>query len=109
MVSYNVIISPKALSQLEEYIDYIQYTLFNNQGARAVWEDALETANRLESVAGSLEPCSHPKLKEYGYYPILFSRHRYVMLYRIDGSTAYVDAVYHELQDYQDTFAKDLK
>ena len=71
--------------------------------------DALETANRLESVAGSLEPCGHPKLKEYGYYPIFFSRHRYVMLYRIEGSNAYVDAVYHELQDYQNTFAKDLK
>lgn len=109
MVSYSVIISPKALTQLEEYIDYIQYTLFNNQGARAVWEDALETAARLETVAGSLEPCSHPKLKEYGYYPIRLSRHRYVALYRIDDNNAYVEAVYHELQDYQNLFSKDLK
>ena len=31
MDSYNVIISPKALSQLNNYIDYIQYTLLNEQ------------------------------------------------------------------------------
>lgn len=31
MDSYNVIISPKALSQLNSYIDYIQYTLLNDQ------------------------------------------------------------------------------
>ena len=79
MVSYNVVISPKALSQLNDYIDYIQYTLFNSQAAEAVWSDALETTVRLETIAGSLQPCSHPKLKEYGYYPILFTDHNDVI------------------------------
>lgn len=109
MVSYNVVISPKALSQLNDYIDYIQYTLFNSQAAEAVWSDALETTVRLETIAGSLQPCSHPKLKEYGYYPILFTDHNYVMLYRIIGHTVYVEAIYHQLQDYQNIFAKDIK
>ena len=109
MVSYKVITTPKALSQLNSYIDYIQFTLLNNQAAEAVWEDAVETVERLETVAGIHEPCKHPKLKAYGYYPILFSRHRYVMLYRTEDNTVYVDAVYHELQDYESTFSKDLK
>ena len=108
MVSFNVIISPKALLQISEYVDYIQYTLLNTQAAKSVWADALDTTTRLESIAGSMEPCKHPKLKEHGYYAILFSAHRYVMLYRIEDKTVYVDAVYHELQDYQNTFAKDL-
>lgn len=68
MVSYKVITTPKALSQLNDYIDYIQHTLLNNQAANAVWEDTLETVERLESVAGCHEPCNHPKLKAYGYY-----------------------------------------
>lgn len=109
MVSYKVIISPRALSQLNDYIDYIQFTLLNNQGAKSVWDDAVETTERLETIAGSLAPCNHPKLKENGYYPILFSHHRYVMLYRIENNIAYVDAIYHELQDYENLFAEDLK
>ena len=83
MDSYKVITSPKALSQLEEYIDYIQYTLLNEQAAGAVWNDAVETVNRLETVAGSLRYCDDPELKELGYRKIVFIRHSYVMLYRI--------------------------
>lgn len=37
-----------------------------------------------------------------------FLRHRYVMLYRTDGANAYVDAIYHQLQDYENTFAEEL-
>ena len=51
MDSYNVIISPKALAQLESYIDYIQYTLFNDQAAKAVWDDAVETVSQLGYMA----------------------------------------------------------
>lgn len=43
MVSYDVIISPKALSQLDGYIEYIQCTLLNEQAAKAVWDDAMDT------------------------------------------------------------------
>ncbi len=48
MDSFKVIISPKALSQLNDYIDYLQYTLLNNQAAYNVWQDALETQNQLQ-------------------------------------------------------------
>ena len=63
MDSFNIIISPKALSQLNNYIDYLQYN---------------------------------------------FMRHRYLMLYRIEGATAYVDAIYHQLQNYEIAFADEL-
>ena len=109
MNSYNVIISPKALSQLNSYIDYIQYTLLNDQAARSIWQDALETRNRLAIVAGTLEYCTHPQLKQLGYRAIHFKQHRYTMLYRIDGTDTYVDGIYHQLQDYENTFADELK
>lgn len=104
MDSYNVIISPKALAQLDSYIDYIQYTLLNEQAAKAVWDDALDTADKLEDVAGSLKPCDHTELKKLGYYKISFLRHKYIMIYRIDDKTAYVEAIYHQLQDYENVF-----
>ena len=30
------------------------------------------------------------------------------MLYRIENATVYVDAIYHQLQDYENTFADEL-
>ena len=45
---FNVITTPKALSLLDDYISYIQYTLMNKQAAKAVWDDAVATATELE-------------------------------------------------------------
>lgn len=103
-----MIISPKALSQLNSYIDYLQYTLLNDQAARSVWQDTLETRDQLSKAAGSLKLCTHPQLKKHSYHIIHFKRHRYLMLYRIEGTTAYVEAIYHQLQDYENIFADEL-
>lgn len=108
MDSFNVIISPTALSQLNGYIDYLQYTLLNDQAAFNVWQDALETREQLSRVAGSLKLCIHPDLKKNGYRVIGFMRHHYLMLYRIEGTTVYVDAIYHQLQDYEKIFADEI-
>ncbi len=108
MDSFDVRISPRALEQLERYIDYTQYTLLNDTAARQIWQDALDTIERLSRSAGSLAICKSPQLQQLGYRAIRFSRHRYIMLYRIADGTAFVDAVYHELQDYEATFADEL-
>ncbi len=108
MDSFDVIISPRALSQLNDYIDYLHYTLLNDQAACNVWQDVLETRDKLSKVADRLKFCTHPQLKKHGYHIIHFMRHRYLMLYRVEGTTVYVDAIYHQLQDYENTFADEL-
>lgn len=108
MDSFDVVISPKALSQLNHYIDYVQYTLLNDQAAYNVWQDAMETRDQLSKVAGSLAPSSHPLLKKNGYRTINFQRHHYLMVYRVEDLTVYVDAIYHQLQDYENIFADTL-
>lgn len=105
MNSFDVIISPKALSQLNSYVDYLQYTLLNDQAARNVWQDAMETRDQLSKATEGPKLCSYPLLKKNEYGVIHFMRHRYLMLYRIEGSTIYVDAIYHQLQDYENIFA----
>ena len=52
-----------------------------------------------------ISPKALSQLKKHGYHIIHFMRHRYLMLYRIEGTIAYVDAIYHQLQDYENTFA----
>ena len=108
MVSYDVVISPKALSQLNDYVDYIQYTLLNPQAAELVWQDAIATRDQLSKVAGSLGLCRNQTLRDLGYRCIGFKKHKYAMLNTVDGTTAYVDAIYHMQQDYENTFANEV-
>lgn len=109
MDSYKVVISPKALSQLNDMVGYIRYTLLNPIAAQSVWQDALDTRAQLSAAAGSLALCRNPALHSLGYRCISFLRHNYVMLYRVKDSTAYVDAIYHMQQDYENTFSKELE
>ena len=108
MVSYKVIVSPGALAQLDDYISYVHYTLLNPIAAKSILNDAKKTRETLAKVAGSLKFCDHPALHELGYHAIKFEKHDYAMLYRVEGETAYVDGIYHMMQDYENLFAAEL-
>lgn len=66
-----------------------------------ILSDAEDTLKRLSNMADSLKLCENIRLHDLGYRKIHFKRHNYLMLYRIEGNKAYVDAVYHDLQDYE--------
>lgn len=40
-----------------------------------------------------------------GYY---FAKHKFVMIYRIQDREAFVDGMFHELQDYEGIFMNEL-
>lgn len=40
-------------------------------------------------------------LRAKGYRTIHFRKHRYLMVYSLQGNTAYVEGIYHDLQDYE--------
>lgn len=87
-------------------MDYIVYTLFNDAAAKSVLADARETREALSKVASSLRYCEHPELRKREIRAIFFRRHQYVMLYRIEGTIVFVEAVYHQKQDYENVFSK---
>ncbi|MCD7844702.1 MAG: type II toxin-antitoxin system RelE/ParE family toxin [Oscillospiraceae bacterium] len=105
MVSFEVVFTPQAQTQLQNCINYIAHTLLNDIAAKSVYQDAMKTVAKLSSVAGSLPYCRHAKLQALGYRIISFKRHQYVMLYRINGKTVIIDGVYHQKQDYEQLFA----
>ena len=109
MDSYNVIITEHAYKQLESYINYIQFTLMNTQAAKGLVDDAEETMNRLEMLAESLGFCNDPVLREQGFRYIKFKRYKYLMIYRIEEDTVFVEAVYHQMQDYESSIAMDAE
>ena len=107
-MAYRVVITPPAKRQLEMYISYTLSEFKNVQAARAIRDDARKTKARLSAVAGSLALCENSTLSRNGYRKIMFNKHRFFMVYRIDGNKAIVDAMYHELQDYESVFAKQM-
>ncbi len=50
----------------------------------------------------------HPTLKKNSYRVSRFMRHHYLMLYRIEDTAVYIDAIYHQLQDYENIFTDEL-
>lgn len=100
-MDYEVIVSEKAQSQLDQFVYYILVELGNKQAAQNMLTDAEETKIRLSHVAHSLKLCDNSRLRALGYRVIRFEHHRYLMVYRIDGDTVYVEGIYHELQNYE--------
>ena len=105
---YRVVITPPAKHQLEMYIAYTVNQLKSNQAARAIRDDARATKKELTKVAGVLSLCTDDVLARNGYRRIFFRKHDFFMVYRIDGNIAIVEAMYHELQDYESTFAQTM-
>ena len=98
-MGFKVTIAPSAEKDISAFLDYLLLEKKNYQAAKAVFDDYEETIMSLTELAGSLRMCEEPELKARGYYRILFKKHRYYLLYRMDELNVYVEAVLHELQD----------
>ena len=100
-MAYNVVVTSDAEKDLDKFIRYLLFEKKNEQAARNFLDDFDETKNILSNVAASLKDCDNPKLKQFGYKRINFRKHRYFMLYRVEGNLAIIDNMFHELEDYE--------
>ena len=97
---YKVFVTEDAEADLDNFVSYLLLVKKSEQAAKNLLEDFELTKQSLAYVAGSLQDCTDPRLKEYGYKRINFMSHRYFMLYRIEDDKAIIDSIFHELQDY---------
>ena len=100
-MDYSVILMEEAEADLDRFIAYLLFEKKNEQAAKNLLDDFEATKIRLSRTAESLKLCDNPKLRELGYRRINFLSHRYFMLYRIGDGIAFVDKIFHELQDYE--------
>ena len=107
-MAYKVIIMPPAKRRLDMYVNYTIEKLKNRQAAKAILEDARSTKKRLSIMADSLKMCDDPVLRKYGYRKIMFEKHKFLMIYRIQGNQVIVDGMFHELQDYDGILTREL-
>lgn len=102
--SWEVIATDDVEEDLAGFVEYLLYEKKNEQAATAVIDDYDETIERLEGSEGAFGPMNNPRLAELGYRKILFQRHNYYLIYRIEGNKAIVDHMYHGLQDKDGVF-----
>ncbi len=107
MVS-NVVITRRAQYQLDSYVLYLLMEKSSQQAAKALVADARKTKEALLNIEGSLGRCADEELKALGYQKIHFRNHAYFFIYRIIDNVAYIEAVYHELQDYENLFKTEV-
>ena len=100
-MEYKVAITSDAEADLDGFIRYLLLEKKSDQAASNVLDDFEVTMISLSRVAGSLKLCDNPRLRELGYRRMNFLSHDYFLLYRIEGDTAIVDNIFHELQDYE--------
>ena len=105
---YNVEMTERAKEQLDAFVRYLVLDLKKPQAASNLLDDAVDTEESLAFVAGSIPYCSDPDLQKREIRKIHFTKHRYLWLYRVEDDTAYVMAMYHELQDYENIFKRGL-
>ncbi len=108
MVS-KVVVTRKAQKQLSSFVGYIIHTFKNKEAAKSLTEDSKITKQRLLDAAESLPLCKDEDLAALGYKTIHFKSHRYLFIFEIRGSTVYVEATYHELQDYENIFKSEVQ
>lgn len=100
-MEYKVVLSTQAQMHFRKIIDYLLYELQNQQAAVSVADDFDNTIARLSRVAGSLKLCDDSVLRAKGYRTIHFRKHKYLMVYTVNEDIAYVEGIYHDLQDYE--------
>lgn len=100
-LEYKVVITRDAKAHLAQILRYLRQSLDSEQAARNIKTDVLETKTRLSYMASGLKLCDDPRLRDLGYRTMHFKRHNYFMLYRIQDGIVYVDAIYHDSQNYE--------
>lgn len=101
MKKYHVVINDDAKEDLTKYRDYLLKQKCSQQAARNLVLDFRETRKTLELVAGSIHEPESEALRKRGLKRINLLKHDYFLLYKIEGSKAYVTNMFHSLEDYE--------
>ena len=101
MKRYNVIRTDDAEEDLRKYVDYLVRVKRNPQAAQNVLDDFDGTVDMLETMAGSIAKPQSPKLNARNLKRINFQRHKYFLLFRVEGNDVIITNMFHELEDFE--------
>lgn len=100
-MQFNVEISELAEEQYNSILDYLANVKNNPQAVNGVIDDFDYAIEQLETMPDTFGFCQDKRLRSMGFHKLHFNSHRYLFVYRINGSSVIIEGMYHELQDYE--------
>ena len=95
-MAYNVKVTASAEKDLDAIVSYIVRELSNPQAAGHLLDEINKMYHVLADNPVIFPVCSQPLLQRYRKVTVM----RYVIIYRIDGETVYVERFFSQLEDY---------
>lgn len=99
-MTYRILISDKADSQLDEILKYVAIKLDNPTAAKAILEDVKSAYNHLKHMPEAAALCEDPYLAAYGYRKIKLRNHNYVVLFRVADDVVQISGIFHMWENY---------
>ena len=93
---YNVQITASAEKDLDEILAYIVEELSNPQAAEHLLDEITKTFHVLAENPMIYPACTQPLLQRFRKVVVM----RYVIIYRVDDTTVYVERLFSQLEDY---------
>ena len=95
-MAYNVKVTASAEKDLDAIVSYIVEELSTPQAAGHLLDEITKMYHVLADNPMIFPACSQPLLQRYRKATVM----RYVIIYRIDGETVYVERFFSQLEDY---------
>jgi len=95
-MAYNIKLTASAERDTDEILSYIVEDLCNPQAAGHLLDEITKTYQVLAENPMIYPACSQPLLKHFRKVVVM----RYVIIYRIQEDTVYVERLFSQLEDY---------
>ena len=100
MKTWRVEVTPGVEERLTAILEYISRDpLHNPDAALSVYLDFESTVRQIGLMGDRIPVGSHPIMRERQLRRINFERHRYYLIYRLNGEAAQVVRIGHFLED----------
>ena len=88
---------------MDSIVEYLLFHLRNKQATNHFIDSVENGKFVLSNSAESFQLCLNPRLQSLGYRRFNLDKTKYFLLYRTENSTVFVDGIYHQFQDYENT------
>ncbi len=100
-MEFEVLFSKNATLTVDYIGAYFVDELLDPSAFSSFLADLEETIDRLTFSADSLPLCENKRVALLGYRKIHLKKHRFFLLYRINGLKVIVDDIFHNLEDFE--------
>ena len=98
-----MIFTENAMEDMDSIVEYLLFHLRNKQATNHFIDSVENGKFVLSNSAESFQLCLNPRLQSLGYRRFNLDKTKYFLLYRTENSTVFVDGIYHQFQDYENT------